>query len=107
MPAWREEEADAARHRQEKREASRLGNLLSRKRRILRSNTLDLVDESKESLCGRETDRDLRSACRCVACCCCFFLRTSSVGGGRGCAARILFCSLFPVQQTTSGIGHV
>ena len=25
-----------------------------------------LVDESKESLYGRETDRDLRSACRCV-----------------------------------------
>ena len=27
----------------------------------------DLVDEPKESLYGRETDRDLRSACRCVA----------------------------------------
>ena len=26
----------------------------------------DLVDESKESLYGREADRDLRSACRCV-----------------------------------------
>ena len=29
MAAWRKEEADAARHRQEKREATRLGNLLS------------------------------------------------------------------------------
>ena len=29
MAAWREEEVDAARHRQEKREATRLGNLLS------------------------------------------------------------------------------
>ena len=38
-----------------------------------------------------------------------YFLRTSSVGGGGGgrCAAKLfLFCSLFPVQQTTSGIGH-
>ena len=29
MVAWREEEEDAARHRQEKREATRLGKLLS------------------------------------------------------------------------------
>ena len=29
MAAWREEEADAARHRQEKREATRLGKLFS------------------------------------------------------------------------------
>ena len=29
MAAWREEEDDAARHRQEKREAARLGKLLS------------------------------------------------------------------------------
>ena len=29
MAAWREEEVDAARHRQETREATRLGNLLS------------------------------------------------------------------------------
>ena len=29
MAAWREEEVDAARHRQEKREGTRLGNLLS------------------------------------------------------------------------------
>ena len=28
MAAWRKEEVDAARHRQEKREAARLGNLL-------------------------------------------------------------------------------
>ena len=27
-------------------------------------------------------------------------------GGGGGYAARLVFCSLFPVQQTTSGIGH-
>ena len=29
MAAWRKEEVDAARHRQEKRESTRLGNLLS------------------------------------------------------------------------------
>ena len=29
MAAWRKEEVDAARHRQEKREATRVGNLLS------------------------------------------------------------------------------
>ena len=29
MAAWRKEEVDAARHRQEKREATRLGTLLS------------------------------------------------------------------------------
>ena len=29
MVAWRKEEEDAARHRQEKKEATRLGNLLS------------------------------------------------------------------------------
>ena len=39
MAAWRKEEEDAARHRQEKREAMRLGKLQSRKRRILRSDT--------------------------------------------------------------------
>ena len=29
MAAWRKQEVDTARHRQEKREAARLGNLLS------------------------------------------------------------------------------
>ena len=38
--AWRKEEEDAARHRQEKREAARLGKCYrTRKRRILRSDT--------------------------------------------------------------------
>ena len=40
MAAWREEEEDVARHRQEKREATRLGNCnRTRKRRISRSDT--------------------------------------------------------------------
>ena len=34
MAAWRKEEVDAARHRQEKREATRLGNLLSQTGRV-------------------------------------------------------------------------
>ena len=38
MAAWRKEEVDAARHRQEKREATRLGNLLSQTG-ALRSHT--------------------------------------------------------------------
>ena len=34
-------------------------------------------------------------------------LRTSSArGGGGGCAARLFLFLFFPVQQTTSGIGH-
>ena len=42
MAAWKKEEADAARHRQEKREATRLGKSCyrTRKRRCLRSDTL-------------------------------------------------------------------
>ena len=40
MAAWREEEEDAARHRQEKREATRLESCnRTWKRRILRSET--------------------------------------------------------------------
>ena len=41
MAAWRQEEEDAARHCQEKREATRLGKLQSHteKRRVLRSDT--------------------------------------------------------------------
>ena len=35
MAAWREEEDDAARHRQEKREATRRGKLQSPSRRVL------------------------------------------------------------------------
>ena len=63
---------------------------------------------SQESNSRSETDQDLRSACRCVAC---FyfisFLRTGSVGGGgRGMLPDFFFCPLFPVQQTTSGIDH-
>ena len=69
MAAWRKGEVDAARYRQEKREATRLGNLLSHTEvEFCESTPFDLVDEPKESLYGSESDRDLRSACcRCVA----------------------------------------
>ena len=60
MAAWRKEVVDAARHRQENREATRLVEFCE-------GTPIGLVDESKVSLYGRETDQDLRSACRCVA----------------------------------------
>ena len=69
MAAWRKEEVDAARHRQERREATRLGKLLAADGSVkfCEATHIGLVDEPKKSLYGRETDRDLRSACRCVA----------------------------------------
>ena len=48
MAAWRKEEVDAVRHHQEKREATRLGKLLSRTEAGGEKN--GLADESKESL---------------------------------------------------------
>ena len=57
MAAWRKEEVDAARHRQEKREATRLGNLLSQTDvELCEATPIDLVDEPKVSLDGRETN---------------------------------------------------
>ena len=67
----------------------------------------DLVDEPKESLYGRETDRDLRSACRCVAVFILFyFLSERAVrgrgggggGGGGGMLPVFFYRSLFSVQ---------
>ena len=52
----------------------------------------DLVDKSKESLSGRETDRDLRSTCRCVTG---FYLCSPNEQRG-GCAARIFLMFSFP-----------
>ena len=64
MAAWRKEKIDAARHRQEKREATRLGRLFIAHGSIefCESTPIGLADGSRESLYGRETDRDLRSA---------------------------------------------
>ena len=35
-----------------------------------------------------------------------FFSPNGQYGGGGGMLPDFLFCALFPVQQTTSGIGH-
>ena len=71
MAAWRKEEVDATRHRQEKREATRPSAkvvIAHGSVEVCEATPIGLADESKESLYGRETDRDLRSAwvCRCV-----------------------------------------
>ena len=64
MASWRKEEEDAARHRQEKREATRLGKFFIVHGRVefCEATPMGLADESKESLYGRETGRDLRNA---------------------------------------------
>ena len=64
MAAWRKEEEDAARHRQEKREATGLGFFFIVHGRVefCEATPMGLADESKESLYGRETSRDLRNA---------------------------------------------
>ena len=84
MAAWRKEEVDAARHRQDKREATRLGNLLSHteaqifaKRHPLTKSTSrrnPCTDARRTEICVAPLDasRDF------------FFLPTSSVGGGGG-----------------------
>ena len=64
VAAWKKVEVDAARHRQEKREATRLGkNVIARGSvEFCEATLIGLADELKESLYGRETERDLRSA---------------------------------------------
>ena len=56
----------------------------------------NLVDESKESLYGRETDRDLRSACRCVSIFIFIFSERAAWGVGGVCAARLFILFSFP-----------
>ena len=70
MAAWWKEEVDAARHRQEKSEkSSETGKLVIADGTVefCEATPIGLVDKPKVSLYGRETDRDLRSAGRCVA----------------------------------------
>ena len=47
MVVWRKEEVDAARHREEKREATRLGKFLSHTEEFCEATPIDLTDESK------------------------------------------------------------
>ena len=57
---------------------------------------LGLVDEPKVSLYGRETDQDLRSACRCVAQFYLFSPNEQCGGWGGGYAARLFLLFSFP-----------
>ena len=111
MAAWRKEEGDAARHRQEKREAARLGNLLSQlviadgSVEFCEASPIILVDEPKISLYGCETDRDLRSACRCVAC---FFSERAVWGVGGGYPAYTFSFVLFSLfSRPRAGLATV
>ena len=63
MAAWRKEEIDAARHRQEER-GNETGKVVIAHGSVEFCEVIPigLADESKESLYGRETDRDLRRA---------------------------------------------
>ena len=69
MAALRKEEAHAARHPQENREATRLEKLLpyrTWKRRNCEATPIDWSSRRAEGiLYGHETDRDLRSASAC------------------------------------------
>ena len=64
MAAWRKEEVDAARHRQEKRDNETGKKVVIAHRSVIfcEATPIGLADESKESMYGRETDRDLRNA---------------------------------------------
>ena len=117
MAAWREEEEDAARRRQEKREATRLGKL--------QSHTVAYNFAKRHPLAWPTSRRDPCTDARriettCVTPTCVaprhvdasrafLFLfspnkqRARGGGGGGNGAARLFF---FPVQQTTSEIGH-
>ena len=53
MAAWRKQEVDVARHRQEKKEATRLGKLYrTRKGRTCEATPIGLLAEPKESYTG-------------------------------------------------------
>ena len=72
------------------------------------ATTIGLVDESRKSCTGA------RRAETCIASryvdmrhvFFCLFFSNEQRGGGRVALADFPFCYLFPVQQTTSGIGH-
>ena len=109
MAASRKHKVDAARHRQGKREATRPGKLLAHTEaawNFAERHPLAL-STSRRSPCT-----DVRPTETCVAPVDAsrdlfYFLQTSSVGGGVGVRFQTFsFCSIFPVQQTTSRTGH-
>ena len=55
-------EVDAARHRQERGNETEKLVIVHGSVELREATPIGLADESKESLYGRETDRDLRSA---------------------------------------------
>ena len=59
MAVWRKEEVDVARHRQEKREATRLGNLLSQSVEFCEATPIGLLLPSRraEDILVRARDR--------------------------------------------------
>ena len=63
MAAWSKEEVDAARHHQEKRGAMRMEKFVIAHGSVefCKATPIGLADESRESLYGRETDRNPRS----------------------------------------------
>ena len=63
MVAWRKKQIDAARHRERKRDATKLGKLLSfNEAQNLRSDVGWSYRRTEKNLYGRETNRDLSSA---------------------------------------------
>ena len=64
VAAWRKEMVDAARHRQEKREATRLGKLSphTNRRTCEATPMAESTSQSNPTRYGRETNRDLSSA---------------------------------------------
>ena len=109
MAAWRKEEVDAAMHRQEIREVTRLGKLYysTRKRRTCEATPIPLVDESKEPCMGtrrtgnwvalRHVDASRDSYV--------IFYERGGVGGG---AARLsLFVIFFLYSRARAGLAIV
>ena len=63
MAAWRKKALDAARHRQEKRQAKKVV-IAHGRLEFCKATIIDLADKSKESLYRCETDRDTCAAPR-------------------------------------------
>ena len=67
MAAWRKEKVGSTSPGEER--SNETGKLVIAHGSVefCGATPIGLVDEPKKSLYGRETDRDLRGACRCVA----------------------------------------
>ena len=109
MAAWRKEEVDEAKHRQEKRDATRLGNLLSQTgvKNFVKPHPL------AQSTSRRYPCTDARPTKTCVAPVDAsrdfiYFLRTSSVGGGGGVCCQTFSFVLFSLfSRPRAGLAAV